>query len=472
MRVIELSNARQVMSSERNVVILGKVGAGKKTLGNHIFDKDKFQRESILGARNVGFHFEEHMRGDRHFRILTVDTESLQNSYNKPLPLIQKHFQAIHLIIFVIANGRYTNESHSSLMQAVKSLPGANPFSALVITHCEGITDEERQGIVAEFRSDARTAQIATIIGKEIQTVGFPDITRLPSHLKTIYKAGIAKDQVAIRQLVNRCEHKVSVRDLTVQAKQPFKKHRSLTNEEYPTPYHQPPSEADSLHCQSMEVSDDSQLQTQLGPQSTERTIIMLGKVGSGKKTLGNHIAGKTIFQGGSVIRSRMGDVHNEYREFKRGEIMFRIQIVDTDNFNPLQLKQRTVNSIIFVIVKDDEYQWIKDVVKNLPILAVHNSALLITHCEGLHADKRRDIIARFRTDRSTSHLAAFMGRGVHTVGFPNLSRSSSVKMEDVANDESVLWELVGKYNHPVRLDSLREHTSTPAEGNGSCKSQ
>ena len=338
------------MSSERNVVILGKVGSGKKTLGNQIFDKDIFQRESILGARNDGVNFAEYTRGDKHLRILTVDTESLQTSYNKPFPWIQKHFQAIHLIVFVIANGRYTDESHSSLMQAVKSLPGAKPFSALVITHCEGITDEERQGIVAEFQSDARTSQIAIFIGKEIQTVGFPDISRLPSNLKTIYKAGIRKDQEAIRQLVNRCEHKVSVRDLTVQAKQPHKKHRSLSNEEYPTPYHQPHSQPDPLVCQLVDVSDDSQPQTELGPQSKERTIIMLGKVGSGKKSLGNRIAGQKIFESGSVISSRTGNVHNQYKVFKRGEVVFRIQIVDIDRCDPLQLTQRTVNSIIFVI--------------------------------------------------------------------------------------------------------------------------
>ena len=101
------------MNSERNVVILGKVGSGKKTLGNHIVGENIFQRESTLGTGNATRHYKERLVGDTFYRILTVDTESLQISYSDPLPFIRDHFQVIHLIIFVVANGRYTDETHN-----------------------------------------------------------------------------------------------------------------------------------------------------------------------------------------------------------------------------------------------------------------------------------------------------------------------------------------------------------------------
>ena len=127
---------------ERNVVILGKVGTGKRTLGNHIVGKNIFQSKNVLAARNFDCHYNEQRTEDTIYRILTVDTESLEIGYCNPLPYIQERFQTVNLIIFVIANGRYTDESHRSLLHGVKSFyPRAKPFSTLVITHCEGITN-------------------------------------------------------------------------------------------------------------------------------------------------------------------------------------------------------------------------------------------------------------------------------------------------------------------------------------------
>ena len=69
------------MSSERNVVILGNIGTGKRTLGNHIVGREVFQSESILGARDVGCHYTEQTTENTIYRILIVDTESLEIGY-------------------------------------------------------------------------------------------------------------------------------------------------------------------------------------------------------------------------------------------------------------------------------------------------------------------------------------------------------------------------------------------------------
>ena len=200
---------------ERNVVILGKVGTGKRTLGNHIVGQDIFQQESLFDAGNANYHYKEQLSGDTLYRILTVNIEGLQTSYRNPLTYIRERLQTIHLIIFVIAHGRYTDESHNSLIHAVQDLhPQARPFSALVITHCEGIKEENRKDIVEEFKANHRSSQVAAFIGKEILTVGLPDISKVSSNFKPIYQNGITEDEIAIRGLVTKCDHSLSVQDL------------------------------------------------------------------------------------------------------------------------------------------------------------------------------------------------------------------------------------------------------------------
>ena len=54
----------------RNVVILGKVGTGKKTLGNRIAGKDIFQTKGASGD----VHYQERETRDTVYHILTVDT--------------------------------------------------------------------------------------------------------------------------------------------------------------------------------------------------------------------------------------------------------------------------------------------------------------------------------------------------------------------------------------------------------------
>ena len=194
-----------------NVVILGKVGTGKKTLGNHIVGADIFQQKSLAGA----VHYKDQIKGNTVYQILTVDTEGLQSDYNDPLPSIEQTFNEIHLIIFVIDYCRYTDESHSSLIRVIESFDTkAKMLCALVITHCEGIKVEERRGIAVEFSTDTRTSQVANFCKKGIYTVGFPDISRMTSELRQIYQKEIGEYEIIIRKLVKDCEVPLLVKSL------------------------------------------------------------------------------------------------------------------------------------------------------------------------------------------------------------------------------------------------------------------
>ena len=194
--------------AERNILILGKVATGKKTLGNHIVGEGDFSHERIS---RVSCHYKEQRVEGLLYRILTVDTESLGvTGYFDPVTYIRGRFDNIHLIIFVTKKERYTEENHKSLMRAVRSLdPQARSLSALVITHCEGITDENRQGIVHNFKVDPRGCKVADFIDKGIYTVGFPDTSNMSPKS---YQSGIDKDENIIRRMVKDCDHSLSVK--------------------------------------------------------------------------------------------------------------------------------------------------------------------------------------------------------------------------------------------------------------------
>ena len=196
----------------RNVVILGPVGAGKRTLGNHIVGEQIFQQK---GTGNASSQYREHRTEETLYRILTVHTGGLQTGYCNPLPYIRDRFEKIHLLIFVIANGRYTNESHVLFKRTINSFHArATQFSALVITHCEGITDEERRGIIEEFQTDNHSSQVAAFFGKQIYTVGLPNISKSSPESMSIYENGIAGDEMTIRRLVKECIYSIEVQNL------------------------------------------------------------------------------------------------------------------------------------------------------------------------------------------------------------------------------------------------------------------
>ena len=182
--------------NERNVVILGKMGSGKRTLGNHIVGGEKLfhQEHGHLGTRKKQhtssfIHYGERTMEDTLYRIITVDTESLRETYNSDLLVyIRKNLQNVHLILFVVtADSRYTDESHSSLNYGVDSLNKiARSISALIITHCETKEESDRKNIIAEFEKNSRSSQVVAFTDMGTHAVGFLDTSTMVPNVKEI----------------------------------------------------------------------------------------------------------------------------------------------------------------------------------------------------------------------------------------------------------------------------------------------
>ena len=497
---------------ERNIVIFGMVGSGKRTLANHICGIEMFsdkQGSRVLGARSAATFDGKYKNDDSNvlYRIFITDTESIHTVYKDPFRNIRgTELKTIHSIIFVIAHGRYTDESHTSLLHVVSGLnQQAKSISALVITHCEGMQQIQRKDIMDEFSSNPRGSRIVSVMEKGTYTVGFVDVSTCPTHIKPLIQEGIDNDEKSIRAMLYSCNSPVKIEDLSIITtnQEPTiiagvnNESRALVSPllNQPTTRAQPhaatPAEPEtalliSIEGDTMEVSTDASLDLRfidpkINHPNTVKSVLILGKVGSGKRTLGNHIywsmntaACETLFFCNTTnsINSAARKGGMFFQNFTKEDVIYNIFTIDTESLtqgftNPIPLlKDRNIeniNLIIFVIPNgiytDESHGSLTHTVCSINKKATAISALVITHCEGILSQERDDSIAEFRANDRCARIAAFMGRGIYTVGFPHISSESKIGIEhfgqQIKEDEETIRRLVNESEKSVNVQDL-----------------
>ena len=228
----------------RNVLIVGKVGSGKRTIGNAILDGvkqfDEDRTHSVLGTRNAGSFFCEGTKGDFHYRVLTVDTESTQKSFIDPIPEMKRHkFEQVNLIIFAIPFGRYTGESHTSVQYVAEGLSeSAKSICALIITNCAGQTDQAKSSAVNEFKTNPRAMILSSCMKKGIFTVSFAKMTNLT--LREAHSAEINSDKQKIKLMVDQSDSTLKIENTWIQrpSRQPYQRPAV-----FPAPSEPPPNQ-------------------------------------------------------------------------------------------------------------------------------------------------------------------------------------------------------------------------------------
>lgn len=83
--------------------------------------------------------------------------------------------------------------------------------SALVITHCEGLTAHAREGVVENFVNSIDTKDIAAFMGKGIYAVGFPALACCDQSLQSPYLHITKRDVENLMQLIKRSNNFVDV---------------------------------------------------------------------------------------------------------------------------------------------------------------------------------------------------------------------------------------------------------------------
>ena len=198
---------------KRYVVVLGKTGAGKSTVANRILQQpNSFKVGNALEGvtKDIQHNVSIITRSnDEEYEIIVTDTVGLYGTATRPkvtMNRVKNHFRkvyptGINLLVFVLKIGRFTAEEEKALNLIMSyCYDDVADMSALVLTGCENLDEEQRKVAIEEFRSNPRTKEIANFMKQGIFTVGFPDVT-LPA-LKQAYKKCMEDDTEKLLDLV------------------------------------------------------------------------------------------------------------------------------------------------------------------------------------------------------------------------------------------------------------------------------
>ena len=201
----------------RCVVLLGKSGAGKSVVANHLVghdplspDEPPFADETEVKHEVVEFMWENDL-----YRVTVVDTPGLcfpDGIDDRIVQYIRETKLRIDLILFVLKKGRFTpdvtamfsltmakfRENHSVL-----AIEDISSISALVVTGCEMTTTA--QDLEQEFKIKSSTREIASQMGMRIYPVGFPNVKDFTnSLLQQACIQQMAKDRDTLWELIVR----------------------------------------------------------------------------------------------------------------------------------------------------------------------------------------------------------------------------------------------------------------------------
>ena len=210
---------------ERCVLLVGKSGAGKSTVANHLVGHDPLSPdEPPFGVSSVTTEVQhetvEFVWDSDLYRVTVVDTIGLFNIIENPHLALGKSVQYINenklridLILYVIQKGRFIQEEKDvfSFFMAKfreKHIPGCpkdiSPIFALVVTGCENDDTTSREQIVQAFKTHPNLREIASQMGMGIYPVGFPDLRTVHPLLQQAYKEGMMQDRDTLRELIVR----------------------------------------------------------------------------------------------------------------------------------------------------------------------------------------------------------------------------------------------------------------------------
>ena len=215
----------------RNVLILGKTGAGKSTLGNKLIEQSnilegdlfKVSYTSVLSTSAImetSVCTTLLMNESNHYIVQVVDTVGPFDARRIKIhgivtnDMIMKRLSAFikervpsgfNTVLFVLKLGRWTVEEQETFDLIIRQFSDElSSISALVITGCETMTDKERANYATEFIK-AQPA-IAEFMQKGIHTIGFPNTNRVKPAFRKIFEDDAKSDQEYLRQLVYSCD--------------------------------------------------------------------------------------------------------------------------------------------------------------------------------------------------------------------------------------------------------------------------
>ena len=214
--------------NDRFVVVVGKTGAGKSTVANKILETQNSENpfkvtDTVLESITQKVSAKKSLlktKGDVYYSVQVVDTIGLfdtralvsAKSNDDTMKEIESFFRermpisGVNLIVFVFKQGRWTNEEKETFDLFTRYFVDTevSSVSALVITGCDGYTDEEKEKLCREF--EEKQPEIYRFMKKGVFAVSFQDLSKLIPGIQEIHKEQQKADQEKLRKLVYSCE--------------------------------------------------------------------------------------------------------------------------------------------------------------------------------------------------------------------------------------------------------------------------
>ena len=201
---------------ERCVLLLGKSGAGKSTVANHLVGHDPLSpdeppfrvstRIMESATREVKREIVEFMWENDLYRVTVVDTPGTFDTGLEGNDIIFEKFEEyiklrIDLILFVFKQGRFTADEKAVFPFIMTKFRSA-PAIAGVFTGCESYDTTKRKEFVQEFEVNPDTREIASQMGMGIYPVGFLPVEHMTTALQNVYIPRMVQDRDMLRELI------------------------------------------------------------------------------------------------------------------------------------------------------------------------------------------------------------------------------------------------------------------------------
>ena len=188
----------------RNILLLGKMGHGTSTLGNRILNSDGWFKinDQQYPQTSQGSSMIKSESQLKNYKIEVYDHSGLFEGASSIEELFSAVPDKLNLVIFILKRGYDFDESEVEILKSVMNKWQISGISALVLTHCECLSEEERGEMIEQLKKDHPS--IAEMMGKGILAVGFPD----SSHIQpgSPLSQRVEEDKANLRQLIYSCE--------------------------------------------------------------------------------------------------------------------------------------------------------------------------------------------------------------------------------------------------------------------------